>query len=213
MKNATKHAVALKALQKKLLKQHGTAEKPPGLKPMAALIAAVFRSDCADIKAEKALEQIHDHFIDYNELRVATELELLELFGTRYPEVEQRLARLHGILNTIFERESGLTLDRFDAMKVKEKREFLRELPGMTPFIEGFVLLYAAEAAAFPVDESMFAVLQAADCVDEDADLAEVQKFIEQQLKAEELHPFFAALRAEAAEGGLKKKPIRRKTA
>ncbi|MEM8875729.1 MAG: hypothetical protein AAGD32_15895 [Planctomycetota bacterium] len=218
MKNATQHATALKALQKKLVKAHKSTlpkpgEKPALMKPLAALVWAAYLADAPEAKAEKALEQIHEHFVDYNDMRVATELEMIELLGSRYPKLEERLARLHDTLNMIFERESGLNLDRFEALKVKEKRELLRDLPGMTPFVEGYVMLYSADAAAFPIDEAMHGLLLATGAIEEDADAWDAQKFVEQQLKADELHLFFTALRAESQANPAKKKPARRKTA
>src|SRR5580698_6443830 len=102
MKNATKHADELKSLHKKLLRDG----KPEAIKPLAALDALVrgaMSYDVSDSRAEDAMRAIGKEFVDLNELRVATDLEIQELLGQRYPVIEQRVAMITQALNDIFE--------------------------------------------------------------------------------------------------------------
>jgi hypothetical protein len=46
---------------------------------------------------------IEKEFVDLNELRVATDLEIQELLGTRYPDIQRRVAMITQSLNNIFE--------------------------------------------------------------------------------------------------------------
>jgi endonuclease III len=130
MKNATKHADELRSLFKKLMRD----EKPPPRESMDALQALVrgaMSYDVPDNKAGDAMKAINREFVDLNELRVATDLEIQELLGVRYPQIEKRVAMITQSLNNIFEREHTLSLDRFKAVNKKETRQFIRELPGV----------------------------------------------------------------------------------
>ncbi|HLL90543.1 MAG TPA: hypothetical protein VK324_14680, partial [Tepidisphaeraceae bacterium] len=104
-----------------------------------------------------------------------------------------------GGLNHIFEKLHTLNLDRLREMPKKDARAFLRELPEVHPFVEAYVMLFALDGPAFPIDDDLLAVLVDAGAVEPDAMLADAQRFVEAQLKAEDLYEFFTAARAAAA--------------
>ena len=45
--------------------------------------------DVPDHKADDAMKAIEREFVDLNELRVATELEVQEMLGQRYPKIDR----------------------------------------------------------------------------------------------------------------------------
>lgn len=194
MKNATKHAEGLKSLHKRLTKDH-KAEPRQTLDALQALVRAAMSFDVADARADDAMKLIEKEFVDLNELRVATELEVQEMLGQRYPSIERRVAMITACLNNIFEREHTLSLDRLKTLNKKDARQFLRELPEIHPFVEGYVMLYAFEGHAMPLDEEMLAILADHDVVEQGISLEDAQKFLEHNIKAEDCHEFFVALR------------------
>ncbi len=194
MKNATKHAESLKSLYKRLMRDG----KPPALQkiePLEALVRAVMSFDVPDERANEAMRQINKSFVDLNELRVATDLEIGELVGTRYPMIIRRAEMVTRALNAIFEREHTLNLNRLAGANKKESRQFLRDLPEMTPFVEAYVMLFAFESPAIPLDDSMLTYLRDEDVVDAESTLHEAQKFVEHQFKSDECYDFFMATR------------------
>src|ERR1700742_4502486 len=102
MKNATKHADELRSLTKKLIKEYKPEPKTPQA-AIAALVRAAMSYDVADGRADDAMKAIEKEFVDFNELRVATDLEVQVLLGSRYPAIEQRVAMITQSLNNIFE--------------------------------------------------------------------------------------------------------------
>lgn len=194
MKNATKHADAIRSLSKKLIKEH-KPEPRELIDPVRALVVAVFSYDTTDDRAADAMKRIDEEFVDLNELRVATELEVADLVGTRYPKLDERAAALKAILNHIFEREGVLGFERIKTLKRAEQRQFLRDLPEMTPFVEASIMLNAFDVPAFPIDEQTHAWLEAADATESDATLDQTQKLVESSLKADEVGLFYIALR------------------
>ena len=91
MKNAAKHADELRSLIRKQTREH---KPPPRQKqePIRALVRAALSFDLPDSKADDAMKVIDREFVDLNELRVATNLEVQELLGPRYPAIEKRVA-------------------------------------------------------------------------------------------------------------------------
>jgi endonuclease III len=209
MKSATKHADELRSLTKKLTRDY---KPPPRQKqePIRALVRAALSFDVPDAKADDAMKVIDREFVDLNELRVATQLELQQLLGPRYPQIERRVALVTQALNAIFEKEHTLNFDRLVTISKKDVRTFLRELPDMHPFVEAFVMLYGFEGNAVPIDDVMLAYLKDQEAVEPETSLDEAQKFIEHYFKAEEFHDLFWVLReaalASAADEGKKKR-------
>jgi endonuclease III len=204
MKNATKHADELKSLLKKLLKE----EKPPEKveqDPLHALVRGAMSFDVSDNKAADAMKAIDREFVDLNELRVATDLEIQEMLGQRYPQIEKRVAMITQSLNNIFEREHTLSLDRLKTIGKKDANKFLSELPEIHPFVEAYVMLFAFGGACIPTDDDILAYLIEEGIVEEGTPLVDAQKFIEHNVKAEDCYDAYVCLRRASAAAKKKK--------
>jgi endonuclease III len=200
MKNATKHADELRTLYKRLLKQFQPDPREPQ-DPLKALVRGAMSYDVPDAKAEEAMRMIDKEFVDLNELRVATDLEIQELLGTRYPGIERRVAMITQSLNNIFEREHTLSLDRLKTISRRDARQFLRELPEIHPFVEAYVMLFAFDGHAVPLDDTTLAYLREQEIVEEGASLDDAQRFVEHQVKAEECYDLYVVLRKANSDG------------
>jgi hypothetical protein len=154
------------------------------------------------------MKAIDKEFVDLNELRVATDLEIQELLGTRYPQIEKRVAMITLALNAIFEKEHTLNLKRLDEISKRDSRQFLRDLPDVHPFVEAYVMLFAFDGHTIPVDDQMLEYLKAEEVLEPDTALDEAQRFLEHHIKAEECHEFYTVIRAAAqsTDGDRKKK-------
>ncbi|MCS7032994.1 MAG: hypothetical protein NZ561_03250 [Phycisphaerae bacterium] len=194
MKHATRHADALKSFSRKLLRQQEIPELTL-MDPLTALVRACLSYDTTESRADDAMKTIHTEFVDLNELRVATELEVIEMIGPRYPDIEARVSQFITCLNAIFAREHSLTLDRVRTLPKREIRSFLRELPGIHPFVEAYTMLFGFGGHAFPVDQTILRTLTDEGIIEQGTSLLEAQKFLEQQLKDDEVYRFFYALR------------------
>src|SRR3982751_51666 len=122
---------------RRLLKEHKPEPREPQ-EALKALVRAAMSFDMPDAKADEAMRLIDREFVDLNELRVATDLEIQELLGTRYPAIERRVAMITQSLNNIFEREHTLSLERLKDISRRDARQFLRELPDIHPFVEAY---------------------------------------------------------------------------
>jgi len=194
MKNATKHAEHLKSLFRKLLREH-KPEPRQEQEALRALVRSAMSFDVADSKADDAMKAIEKEFVDLNELRVATDLEIQELLGVRYPQIEKRVAMITQALNDIFEREHTMNLERLKDISRRDARQFLRELPGIHPYVEAYVMLFAFDGHCFPIDDRMLEYLRDEGIIDDDTTLEDAQKFVEHHLNAEQCYELFMALR------------------
>jgi endonuclease III len=201
MKSATKHAEELRSLFKRLLKEHkpGPWERQ---EPLKALVRAAMSYDMPDNRAEEAMRAIDKEFVDLNELRVATDLEIQELLGNRYPQIEKRVAMITQSLNAIFEKEHTLNLERLVTISKRDARQFLRDLPEVHPFVEAYVMLFAFEGHTVPIDTQILDYLKEEGVLEAETTLEEAQKFVEHHIKAEECHDFYAVVRTAAQGGG-----------
>jgi len=207
MKNANKHADELRALHKRVSKDFKAEPRQPQ-DPLRALVRGAMSYDVSDARAEVAMRAIEKEFVDLNELRVATDLEIHELLGTRYPAIERRVAMITQSLNNIFEREHTLSLDRLKTVSKRDARQFLRELPDIHPFVEAYVMLYSFDGHAFPVDEEFLVSFRENGVIEDGTPAEEAQRFVEHHFKADECFEFYAALRRYVADdsGKIKKK-------
>jgi len=205
MKNATKYADELRNIYKRAVKQHPAPEFEPQ-EALRALVRGAMLYEVSDARADEAVKLMEREFVGLNELRVATDLEIQELLGARYPQIEKRVAMITQSLNAIFEREHTLSLDRLKTVSRRDARQFLRELPEIHPFVEAYVMLFSFDGHAFPIDDDSLAYLKEHDAAEESATLEEVQKFVEHNLKAEECRDLFFALRKITADSAGKEK-------
>jgi endonuclease III len=205
MKNAGKHSDDLKQLFKRLFRD-GKPEPRQTLEPLDALVRGAMSYDVTDSRAADAMKAISKEFVDLNELRVATDLEVHEMLGVRYPAIEERVAMITQCLNAIFEREQTMSLDRLKAVSKRETRQLLRELPGIHPFVEAYIMLFAFEGNAFPLDEEMLQYLRDHEIVDEATPLPEAQRFLENHVKGDDIYDYYMVLRKAAQSDGAKKK-------
>jgi endonuclease III len=200
MKNPTKHAESLKQLHRKLLRDGKPDARTP-IEPLDALVRGAMSYDVSDSRADDVMKAISREFVDLNELRVSTDLEIQELLGARYPAIEERVGLITQCLNDIFEREHTMSLDRLKTISKREARQFLRELPGMQPFVEAYVMLYAFDGNAFPMDHEMLDYLREEGVVEEETTKEEAQKFVENHIKGEDIYDLYCVLRRAAISG------------
>jgi len=197
MKSATKHAEELRSLTKRLLKEHKSVPRERQ-EPLKALVRAAMSYDMPDSRAEEAMKAIDKEFVDLNELRVATDLEIQELLGNRYPAIEKRVAMITLSLNAIFEKEHTLSLERLVNISKRDARQFLRDLPEVHPFVEAYVMLFSFDGHAVPMDGQILEFLKSEEVVEDATSIEEAQKFIEHHVKAEECFDLYTVLRAAA---------------
>jgi endonuclease III len=173
------------------------AKKPEPLDPLARLIRAFLEYDCDEARTVVAERKIAENMVDSNELRVTPAIELAALLGVRYPFAESRCSALHRTLQSIFDREHQMRLDRLKEMKKTEVRPYFQSLAGITPYVEAAVSVDCFGAAAAPIDTKLLLWLVSKDALPEGLDLKTAQQILEKHLKSTEAEDFFHGARKE----------------
>ena len=197
MNKANVKVEVLKKTISKLAKS-APARKPEGpIDPLMRLIRAFLEYDCDEPRSSVAERKIMDSMVDFNELRVTPAIELAALLGVRYPFAESRCSALHRTLQSIFDREHHMRLDRIKEMKKAEIRPYFQSLAGITPYVEAAVCVDCFGISAAPVDTKLYLWLITKDALPEGLDLKSAQGIVEKQLKAGEAEDFFHGSRRE----------------
>jgi endonuclease III len=165
-------------------------------------VSGILTFDTTDNRCTDAWKVIDREFVDINELRVATELEVIDLIGSKYPQIEQRAVMFRESLNAIFEKEHTLSLERLRSLGRKEARQVLRELPEVTPYVEAYTTLHGLDEAAIPVDKTMLDFLIENDCLEPETSIEDAQKFLEGQFKVDEQYDAYFVIRRAALKRG-----------
>lgn len=195
MKNASKHADELKSLLKKIAKDR---PERPALDPLVAIVRGTLAEDAGDEHVDAAMTRIETEFVDLNELRVATELEVAALIGEEHPGIDEKTTVLRAVLHDIFENEQVLKLDRVKELKKAEIRTFLKELELVTPFVEAYTALHAFDTPAFPIDQATLDYLIDEEILEPETGIEEAQTFLENNIKADDMYGSYLALREKA---------------
>jgi len=173
------------------------SRKPEPLDPLARLVRAFLEYDCDEARTTVAERKIAENMVDSNELRVTPAIELAALLGVRYPFAESRCSALHRTLQSIFDREHQMRLDRLKEMKKTEIRPYFQSLAGITPYVEAAVCVDCFGIAAAPVDTKLLLWLISKDALPEGIDIKSAQQIIEKNLKVTEAEDFFHGGRKE----------------
>ena len=204
MKNAATHARKLKSVAARFVKSAGDVGERPEMDALRALVLGVLRDGLAEERAQALMAALDEEYVDFNELRVATELELGEHFHpTLGDDAEDRAAQLKDALEAVFDAEGHLSLARVANLAKREQRAALRQIRersrgGLGEYAEAHVALYAFGIGVVPVDAATAACLAELGVVEPDTPAEEAQRFVEQNLRLDDCHPFFHAARTEA---------------
>ncbi len=209
MKNATQHNKHLNALIKQLRRHDG---KPlPTLDPIGRIIHGFLEWNASRKAAEAAAGRLATVMVDHNELRVSHPSEVAAVLGERYPRATERAARLHDVLQAIFEREHGVSLAALEKKAKKDVQKYLLSLPGMVPYVAAQVLLLNFGGHAIPVDDVTADLLKAQGVVEPQATVEEIAGFLERHVKAEDAMDTHRRLRewvdGHEGAGGKSRKP------
>jgi endonuclease III len=186
----------LKKMISRLVKA-SPARKPEPVDPLTRLVRAFLEYDCDEARTVVAERKIAENMVDSNELRVTPAIELAALLGVRYPFAESRCSSLHRTLQSIFDREHQMRLDRLKEMKKTEVRSYFQSLAGITPYVEAAVSIDCFGVAAAPVDTKLLLWLISKDALPEGIDIKSAQQVIEKNLKATEAEDFYHGSRKE----------------
>lgn len=195
MKNATEHAKLLRTLLRKVKPSVTVPETAP-MDPLHAMIFGFLNWECSRNQAESAFARLMAAMVDINELRVSDPGELVDLIGADYNRAQERCLRMTQSLHAVYRHEHAVDLSSATDMSKRDARAFLEKLDGMVPFVAAYVVLFALNGHAIPLDQQLFERLKNDGVLDPDATKDEAQAFLEHQIRADGAIEAYYQLRA-----------------
>jgi endonuclease III len=184
MKRGTEYAKRIKRLSQQVLKKFGKPELPELTDPIQQLIIGILAENASGSKAAALFKHICEQMVDLNELRVTPAMELVEMIGSTVPQAREKAERIVRVLNEIRLRQDSLDLSFLKQRGRREAREFLESLDGVGLYAAASVVVHSLGGHAIPVDFLTVYVLRKDEVVDDTADAAAVQGFLERNVHA-----------------------------
>ncbi|UCG34314.1 MAG: hypothetical protein JSU68_06685 [Phycisphaerales bacterium] len=214
MKGASEYAKRLKrflaSLKRKKRKSDAGEPDPRETDIVEEMVLAILEEGTDRASAKAALASVMEWMVDFNELRVTPPRELLRLMSRPVPEAKEKAQRITQVLNHIFDKNNSLRINSLRDRPIREVRQFLNLLEGMTPFASASVIRRCLGGHAIPVDEVLRTFLIDRELAGPDADTVELQGFLERHVLAADSFLFLTAVRAQAL-GHYRRMQARRK--
>ena len=119
----------LRKVLKRMERRYGPLSLAPDGPDIGQCIYLVLRENWSIRKALRAWRKLLKDFIDWNEVRVSTHKEIRESIEfTGYPDLDDKIDRIKGILDGVFERYNRLQLDFLKEQDFDETRKFFVNL-------------------------------------------------------------------------------------
>lgn len=192
MKNAT---VYEKKIRKLLASMPRKAAPPPpaGLDAFTLLLEGILQADVPRKSAAAVLAELHQEFVDYNELRVAPPKDITDCMGRDFWGAREKADSIVRSLNTIFDRTSSLSMQYMEKMPKRDLRKHLGEV-GLWPYPGALLTMAVFGGHAIPVDQALVDALEIEGLVYPGSGVADVQGFLERVISQKDdyaAHEFF----------------------
>lgn len=196
MKHGTMYGIRLKTAYHRLRASVAAPRIPEPDDPLRRLAVAILGVSSNDEEAARALDQAFSTLVDWNEMRVSSAFELHKAMGNSLPQGLPRCQQLIFVLQSIYEREHRVSLDRLKTLGRREVRQYLEELRGMDEYAAAAVILWSLGGHAVPVNDRLWAALREVELVHPEATREEVQAFLERHVSATQAKEFCLVMRS-----------------
>jgi len=171
------------------------------------LLLGILSTNVTFYHARQALKSIQENMVDYNEVRVTPTVELAEVLEKYLADPQKTSLELTRTLNVIFNKFDSLELSELKEKNKNELTKMFEEIKGCPEHARSFMLLFSFEIPTMPLDDRMLEYMVAEKAMPEEVDLPTAKGFIERQLKASEIGPFYWQLRKASEAEDKKAKP------
>lgn len=208
MKDSKKYADKLLKTFRSLKRGYGKVTKPKHEFSIDAMIYATVSEHIAENAAISAIKKLMRHFVDWNDLRVSRDEEIVDVLGKDSAENQHIAEALTQSLNTIFNKYDVVNLDAIKEAGKRQAKALLEKLLPSSRFVINYTVLTAMDGHAIPLTPKMLDYLKANELVQPDAAIEEIEGFLERQIPASQAYDFYAVFRheSESAKNNDKKK-------
>ena len=198
MKNSAQYAKSLRDVYKQLRRKYGEVKSCELTDPIEEMLLAILWHQSTQKRAALALKAITNGMVDFNELRVSRPMEIEELTGKFVPEAHQKSLKIVTAMNWLFARYNTLELDQLRQRSKTELKVILTRVDGLDTYSSAAVLVMSFAAHAVPLDDRILDYLREQEAINPELDIHKAQRFLEQQIHADQAREFFVLIRKHA---------------
>jgi hypothetical protein len=213
MKNSKDYAKKIQKLYRTLSRKNPKVRQVEDVDVTDSIIYAIVGSEMSEKSATAAIKRMQDHFVDWNDLRVARTEEIVEVLNKDTNATKNIASTLTEVLNDIFNQYHKVDLEFLKKEGKRPARHALEKIEGMSRLAVDYCMLTALKGHAIPLTRQMVEYLKNNELVDPDADEQQIGGFLAKQIPAKNGYEFYALLRHESETGRTKKtKKAKKKT-
>ncbi|MFC1676044.1 hypothetical protein ACFL3G_03150 [Planctomycetota bacterium] len=220
MKDSKEYSKKIQSLYKTLKKKYAKPSKKLMHEQVIDAVICGIVSEHLNKKLVKAvIKRFKESFVDWNDLRVSLDEEVLDAIGRDNTESKKIVAALTISLNAVFNQYNSVDLEELKKTGKRLAKQELEKIDGLTGFVIDYVMLTALAGHAIPLTKKMLEYLKTNELVHPQADEQEVSGFLVRQIPAAKGYEFYELLRHQSekkAKAGKKKgkakKVVKKKT-
>jgi len=182
-------------MYRSLQRRHAKSAKVESDEPVDALVYAVISENMTEAQAQSAIKNLKDYFIDWNDLRVATVDEIVDVLGKDVTGSRNIATALTNSLRSVFEKYNTLSLLALKKLGKRPAKLVLEKLAGTTPFVIDYCMLTALNAHAVPLTPRMIEYLKTNQLAHPEADYGQIEGFLTRQIPLKNAYDFYSLLR------------------
>ena len=141
----------------RLLDVYGVPTWRDPLPAVDELVSTILSQNTNDINRDKAFFALKRHFTDWEEVRLASEAEIIEAIRPA-GLANQKGPRIKAVLNEIFSERGNLDLGFLADLPLEDARQWLLKFKGVGRKTAAIVLQFSLNRPAFPVDTHIYRI-------------------------------------------------------
>jgi endonuclease III len=208
-----------KEYSKKIQKLYRSLKQKPGKhapvefdEPVDSIVFAIASENLIESQAHAAIKKLKDYFVDWNDLRVATVEEIIEVLGPDIVPARSIAATLVSTLNAVFDKHNMLSLQSLRKLGKRPAKILIEKLSGITPFVVDYCMLTSMQGHAIPLTPKMIEFLKADQFIHAEATYEDIEGFLCRLISIKNAYEFYSLLRHECESPKKQTKKKKKKT-
>lgn len=212
MKDSKEYSKKIQKLYRSLKQKPGKHAPVEFEEPVDALVFAIVSENLTESQAHSAIKKLKDYFVDWNDSRVASVEEIIEVLGPDITPARSIAATLVSTLNAVFDKHNMLGLQSLRKLGKRPAKILLEKLSGVTPFVVDYCMLTSMQGHAIPLTPKMIEFLKAEQYIHAEATYEEIEGFLCRLISIKNAYEFYSLLRHECESPRKQSKKTKKKT-
>ena len=205
MKNSKEYADKIQKLYRALARKHPKVQKVEDVGVTDSIVYAIVSSEMTEKSATAAAKRLADHFVDWNDLRVARTDEIIDVLQKDTHTTKNIATTLLEVLNDIFNKYHKVDLEALKKEGKRPARHALEKIEGISRLAVDYCMLTSLKGHAIPLTSKMIEYLKGNQLVDQGADEQQIGGFLAKQIPAKNGYEFYSLLRHESEKSTARK--------